>query len=381
MCNHEFRSRDTSKEIQPKMRFTAKTGIERVYDQVKESEKFVHTQNILKMAKLKILKKKNSIETDEDYNSQSDMDIQEKIDKKRHKTEIPITSILAKSLRPDLHLKTHFQTVSSIYNGQSKILNNKWNEKGMEMGEVLERIKEHKVDMGIRKESAEILNKSNSTDFLFKNVEQPIPRKFLSNRGSEENNNYPELGIDSTNPLKKGRNDGYNPEIYKYLTEINGRGRRKEGLIRWLSPENERKIRKCPIIEERENPNSTKKIAGEVLVICNMKRRPKSPQILRKGQGHLMIGFGENNKILESRSNIGSAFTKPRTLSTARLNSTHLIPQIFPSPKPFKPRNIYTSHKNVTFRDTFTPLSRLQLTTRQTNRNMISGFRSVPRFK
>ena len=158
---------------------------------MKESEKFVHTQNILKMATLKILKKKkkkkkNNIETDEDYNSQSYIDIQEKIDKKSYKTEIPITIILAKSLYPDLHLKTHFQRVSSIYNGQGKILKNKWTENVWKWGKCL-------------RESAEILNKSNSTDLLFKNIQQPIPSKFLLNKGEEEYNNY----LDSANPLER----------------------------------------------------------------------------------------------------------------------------------------------------------------------------------
>ena len=343
MRNHEFRTRDTSKEIQPKMRFTAKTGIERVFDQIRQSANYVESHSKSKKWKSKTKKKKNKNNSREEGDSFNSTEVAES--EKSYESKIlrdldgPNANMLAKSLRPDLHLKTHFQAVSSMYNGQSKVLKSVGNKKGklhMEMEEVMERIMEHKI--GLEKGCLGMLNRRKSM------YEQPqglsqgsnLPRKFAE--ASQNELVLPSLGVDSTNPLKKNASElrpSYNPEIYNYLTKfapneklskrdtfknmthakslernqrraqpIGGDAKRRAGLLRFDALDAE------TITGMGKNTGKnvdTEQVAGEVLLLCNMykKRNENSPLMLKKGEGHLMSGFGNNNKYLEGMS-IGS---------------------------------------------------------------------------
>ena len=328
MRNHEFRTRDVKKEIQPKMRFTAKTDLERVKDQIKRSAEIAEIISSKKKTK-RIMERRSSINTVEDeelfftLGSSNDQELKDKeLDSKIQPTK-PLYSRskeLAKSLRADLHLKTHFHTVSSIYNGQWKLLENTNQQDNITNHQLLEETIQNNISNHSPAEVLGVLNRCKSMDgSLMNNLDQDIPKKFLK-RGKNEDPDSPFL-IDSGNPLRRSSMvEEFKPDVFKYLISINKHINfiRRDAWLEKKRVKHEDNIRSgistlCSFeskgvkSQRKEKVVKCEEIAGKVLSLCNMKtsRGIRTPQVLRKGEGHLMIGFGNNNKVLESMSNMG----------------------------------------------------------------------------
>ncbi|EGR29788.1 hypothetical protein IMG5_148700, partial [Ichthyophthirius multifiliis] len=103
VANHQFRERQTDKEIQPDMRFTAKTSLERIEQLLKD-----HMQSQVENIDFSKMKNKKQQKQNEKSNEKKSA-----WDKNKEQAQQ-----LAKKLLPSLHNKTHFNAAQLLYNNQ-----------------------------------------------------------------------------------------------------------------------------------------------------------------------------------------------------------------------------------------------------------------------
>ncbi len=93
---HEFRSRDLSKEIQPGMKYTSKTGVERVEDFIRNSILTQVANETFKFDKKAFLEQTRNLSL---------------FEKRSY-----LSRELSKNLLPSLHQKTHFKGMQEVCN-------------------------------------------------------------------------------------------------------------------------------------------------------------------------------------------------------------------------------------------------------------------------
>ena len=345
MRNHEFRSRDVNKEIQPKMRFKANTDLERVHDKIKQSAQIAETKHNIRRSGFQTQKLNMELYSEDEGSDPGGEDTESK---KQPNMKGNIGSLnykpTAKILRPDLHQKTHFQTISSIYNGQTNILKGRLsNRNNSELDEALISIKNNKLNI---ETDLNFMNRCKSLDYNSNILQSP--------RKLSKEIKYPENIIDSSNPLHKKVRREYKFEgnIYDYLNSM-GKSRKsirkdkcradkklvlennkQEVGLRGNRVNNFLTLDSIKDLQHRKTKSKAEVIAGEVLSLCNLsKKRVNSPRVLRKGEGHLMSGFGANNKFFETISDAGKLIrSHKRILNTEISTLSNFTPTPIESP-------------------------------------------------
>jgi len=268
-----LRVRSPDKEINTEMRFTAKNDVERVLDSVRANQAFFDNEKdesidgvCTKISKIQDIKKKMEI---------------------------------AKKVRGQLHKKTHFQAVLALVNNQSKVL-------GREFEMYLEKKKKTNSSKNMSDNGSDDQENSlekKPTNQKIKPVS--IPGNVIQKRCTSLpklsniiiNNRSPVLDWKNSQNIDQNRT---NLSLSKNLISPLSRQPLKKKLrVSFQKAMNEAKLQKMDSATTEIFDKSERELMGkQVLSFCGVIGR-KSPKLkvkeLKRGQGHLMSGFGMSN--------------------------------------------------------------------------------------
>ncbi len=278
-----------SEFVQPEMHFKATTGLERVFDAVKENEALVESvevpmktftqfENKVSHPSFAMGKTRYSFATMMNSTQRARVGIAE----------------AARQLRSTLHNKTHFQAVIALVNRQSRSLAQKSDKKQpatltIETEDALARADERlNAVQRQHQQQQEQEERQRSLPRIGKRVVDNTPpgreltkRKSLGNLWAGYGTEVGDTTGNSASMAKQGKTHGGN--------------KRKSCGVRFVFPA---LGTGAGTVANEDKMTATEELGKRVLKLCSVLRSksPKLGPMLRKGEGKLMSGFGMTNR-------------------------------------------------------------------------------------